>query len=263
MEKTLIDWNSLTLTGQVASGLHRQEYLSEEIKKISDVIDKSIVDNNKKKQKRKYLGGSSLGEECSRKIQYRFMGINPDKEKEFNAKTLRIFQFGHEIEDMKAEWIKQSGFDLRTVDKQGEQFGFSIADDQIKGHIDGVICGGPVELNYPMLWECKSANDKKFKEFTRVGVTKANPTYAAQIAVYQAYMDLHENPALFTVMNKNTCEIYYELVPFDKELAQRISDKGVNILIATKASDMLPRIAHNKEYFTCKWCEFNKTCWND
>ena len=142
----------------MASGLHRQEYLSEEIKKISDVIDKSIVDNNKKKQKRKYLGGSSLGEECSRKIQYRFMGINPDKEKEFNAKTLRIFQFGHEIEDMKAEWIKQSGFDLRTVDKQGEQFGFSIADDQIKGHIDGVICGGPVELNYPMLGICGNAS---------------------------------------------------------------------------------------------------------
>ena len=166
--------------------------------------------------------------------------------KEFNAKTLRIFQFGHEIEEMKAEWIKQSGFDLRTVDKQGEQFGFSIADDQIRGHIDGVICAGPVELQYPMLWECKSANDKKFKEFVRVGVTKANQTYAAQIAVYQAYMDLHENPALFTVMNKNTSEIYYELVPFDKALAQKISDKGVQILTATKSSEMLPRIAHNQ-----------------
>tara|TARA_R110002012_G_scaffold1954_3_gene9321 strand:+ start:1329 stop:2120 length:792 start_codon:yes stop_codon:yes gene_type:complete len=261
MEKTLIDWNNLTLSGQAVSTLHRQEFRSDKIKEISDVIDKSIVDNNKKRPRRKYLGGSSLGEECSRKIQYRYMGTEPDREKEFNAKTLRIFQFGHEIEDMKAEWIKQSGFDLRTVDKQGEQFGFSIADDQIKGHIDGVICAGPVELQYPMLWECKSANDKKFKEFVRVGVAKANPTYAAQIAVYQAYMDLHENPALFTVMNKNTSEIYYELVPFDKALAQKISDKGVQILTATKASEMLPRIAHNRDYFSCKWCEFNNTCW--
>ena len=103
--------------------------------------------------------------------------------------------------------------------------------------------------------------DKKFKEFVRVGVAKANQTYAAQIAVYQAYMDLHENPALFTVMNKNTSEIYYELVPFDKALAQKISDKGVQILTATKSSEMLPRIAHNRDYFSCKWCEFNNTCW--
>ena len=36
-------------------------------------------------------------------------------------------------------WLKQ-GFDLRSTDKNGEQFGFSIADDQVKGHIDGVIC---------------------------------------------------------------------------------------------------------------------------
>jgi len=72
---------------------------------------------------------------------------------------------------------------------------------------------------------------------------------------------LHENPALFTVMNKNTSEIYYELVPFDKALAQKISDKGVQILTATKASEMLPRIAHNRDYFSCKWCEFNSTCW--
>ena len=65
--------------------------------------------------------------------------------------------------------------------------------------------------------------------------------------------------ALFTVMNKDTSEIYYELVPFDKELAQRTSDRGVEILQATKAKEMLPRIAANKDYFACKWCEFKET----
>ena len=39
-------------------------------------------------------------------------------------------------------------------------------------------------------------------------------------------MDLTENPALFTVMNKDTSEIYYELIPFNKELAQKTSDRG-------------------------------------
>ena len=75
-------------------------------------------------------------------------------------------------------------------------------------------------------------------------------------------MDLTENPALFTVMNKDTSEIYYELIPFDKELAQKTSDRGVEILQATKAGEMLPRIAANSDYFTCKYCEFRKTCWS-
>ena len=74
-------------------------------------------------------------------------------------------------------------------------------------------------------------------------------------------MDLTENPALFTVMNKDTSEIYYELVPFDKGLAQRTSDRGVEILQATKANEMLPRVASNSDYFTCKFCDFRQTCW--
>ena len=229
---------------------------------ISAAVDDAIVQNEKKRERRKYLGASSIGDECGRKIQYRYMNFPIDEDKEFSARTLRIFQFGHEIEDYAAKWFRDAGFDLRTEDKQGKQFGFSIADDQIKGHIDGVICDGPVEMGYPALWENKSANDSKFKAFVRHGVAKANPTYATQIALYQTYMELTDNPALFTVVNKNTSEVYYELVPYDQELAQKASDKAVNILTASKVGDILPRIAKSKDFFLCKFCEYRNTCWN-
>ena len=232
------------------------------IEQISDAVDKSIVDYNNKKPKRTYLGGSSLGESCSRKIQYRYMGYESDEGRDFSANTLRIFQFGHEIEDSVAQWLKNANFDLRTEDKKGEQFGFSIADGEIKGHIDGVICGGSVDMGYPCLWENKSANDKKFREFMMKGVARTNPVYAAQIALYQAYMNLTEHPCLFTVLNKNTSQIYYELVPFDKVLAQEISDKAGNILEATKANEILPRVAFSRDFFDCKWCEFQDRCWS-
>ena len=230
---------------------------------IKAVVDSSIVANEKKREKRKYIGASSIGEECSRKIQYRYLNYPVDPDKEFSAQTLRIFQFGHEIEDYAAKWIKGAGFDLRTEDSQGEQFGFSIADDQIKGHIDGVLCDGPVPMAYPSLWENKSANDKKFQAFVRLGVAKANPTYATQIALYQTYMHLDAHPALFTVVNKNTSEIYYELVPYNRQLAQEASDRAVNILTAAKAGDILPRIAQSKDFFACKFCEFRETCWGE
>lgn len=230
---------------------------------ISAAIDAGIQKQNERREKRKYLGASSIGEDCGRKIQYRYLNYTPDASSGFSAKTLRIFEFGHNIEDYVAKWFRDAGFDLRTEDKQGDQFGFSIADGEIRGHIDGVLCGGPVDMAYPALWENKSANDAKFKAFVRMGVAKANPVYATQIALYQAYMDLAENPALFTVVNKNTSEIYYELVEFDQQLAQASSDRAVNILTASKAGDILPRIANSKDFYLCKFCEFRETCWKD
>ena len=52
-------------------------------------------------------------------------------------------------------WLRDAGFDLRTRKADGEQFGFSVADGRLQGHIDGVIVGGPEGFAYPALWECK------------------------------------------------------------------------------------------------------------
>ena len=65
------------------------------------------------------------------------------------------------------------------------------------------------------------------------------------------------------VVNKNTSEIYYELVPFDKKLAQEASDKAVDILTSIKANDILPRIAQSRDFFLCKFCEYQDSCWGE
>jgi hypothetical protein len=225
---------------QQAVGLLLQSHSREPdpiAEQIKEAVDQGIVKGEKKRERRKYIGASSIGDECSRKIQYRYLNKPIDSGKEFTAQTLRIFQFGHNIEDYAAKWIQDAGFDLRTEDKMGEQ--------------------------YPMLWECKSANDNKFKAFEKHGVAKANPVYATQVALYQAYMELTETPCLFTVVNKNTSEIYYEIIPFNQGLAQEASDRAVNILTAAKANDMLPRIAQSKDFFLCKFCEYQDSCWGE
>ena len=93
------------------------------------------------------------------------MGKPIDDQRDFDAKTLRIFQFGHEIELSLAGWLRQAGFDLRVQDKNGEQFGFSIAEGEVKGHIDGVICGGPLNAKYPMLGNASQPTIKSLKSF--------------------------------------------------------------------------------------------------
>ena len=95
-------------------------------------------------------------------------------------------------------------------------------------------------------------NARSWRETVSKGVVVAKPVYAAQVALYQAYMDaavpgVAANPALFTAINKDTAELHHELVPFDGELAQRMSDRAVRILQATDAGELLPRIARDRD----------------
>jgi hypothetical protein len=118
-----------------------------------------------------------------------------------------------------------------------------------------------------MLWECKTMNDKNWKETAKKGVEASKPIYAAQMAIYQAYMEpsvpgISSNPALFTAVNKDTQEVWCELVPFNAALAQRMSDRAVKVLQATTAGELLPRIASQQTFYECRSCSWSNRCWN-
>ena len=68
-------------------------------------------------------------------------------------------------------------------------------------------------------------------------------------------------PAVFTAINKDTAEMHHELVPFDADLAQRMSDRGVRILQATDAGELLPRVATTPDFFECRFCPWSERCW--
>ena len=227
---------------------------------INEIIDDKLEKDNQQQPRREYIGGSSIGDDCKRKLQYRLLGLEPDKH--FEGRTLRIFGTGNAFEDMAIGWLTRAGFNVREKDKTGKQFGFSHYNDRIKGHVDGIIMASPFKEDYPYLWECKSANDSNWKKFKKNGVAKTNKVYFAQIVVYQYYMGLTENPALFTVVNKNTQEIYHERVLFDSQFAQECSDKAALILKATDAQELMPRVAFDRDHFNCRFCEFSKRCWD-
>ena len=97
-------------------------------------------------------------------------------------------------------------------------------------------------------------------------MTATKPVYAAQLATYQAYMEysipgISDHPALFTAINKDTQELWFELVPFDRGLAQRMSDRAVRVIRATEAGEQLPRVATEPGYYECKYCAWAKRCW--
>lgn len=181
-----------------------------------------------------------------------------------------IFEAGHRGEDVVAGWLRLAGFDLRTERSDGRQFGFSALGGRFKGHIDGCLVAGPVDLAYPALWENKALGASSWKDVVKRGLTLSKPVYAAQIALYQAYLELR-SPALFTALNRDTMELYSELVPFDASLAQTMSDRAVEVVRACEVEEMLPRVAQERTSVLCRggrsageWhgpCAWQDRCW--
>ena len=126
---------------------------------------------------------------------------------------------------------------------------------------DGVFVAGPEGYAYPALWECKFLGAKAWRDLEKNKLAVAKPVYAAQVAMYQAYLDLHANPALFTAINADTMEVYAERVPFDGQLAQRMSDRAVQIVLATDAGELLPRGFSDPTHFECRFCAWQDRCW--
>ncbi|MBL8421430.1 MAG: hypothetical protein JNK92_12430, partial [Dechloromonas sp.] len=189
--------------------------------KVTALVDVALQAENAGHEKRRYLGGSRLGVACERALQFEYVDAPVDSGAEFPGRTLRIFDVGHALEDLAIRWLRLAGFDLYTRRQDGGQFGFSVADGRIQGHLDGVIAAAPPQLGlaFPMLWECKTMSDKHWRDTVKRGVTATKPVYAAQLATYQAYMEysipgISDHPALFTAINKDTQELWFELVPF-------------------------------------------------
>jgi hypothetical protein len=240
--------------------------------RINAAIDAALVIESAARSPRDYLGGSRIGHACERALQFEFAGAPKDEGADFSGRVLRIFAIGHALEDLAVGWLRAAGFDLYTRKgnrPDGEQFGFSVAGGRIRGHVDGVIASvaPPLTLSVPALWEHKTMNAKNWRETVAKGVAVSKPVYAAQIALYQAYMDavipgVAANPALFTATNKDTAELHHELVPFNAELAQRMSDRAVRILQATDAGELLPRIARAADFHECRQCPWSNRCWS-
>ncbi len=237
---------------------------------VNAAIDAALVTRNRAQATRQYVSTSGIGRDCLRQIQYDFLAVLKDEDRDFDPATLRIFEAGHRGEDVVAAWLRAAGFDLRTERRDGRQFGFAALGGRFKGHIDGCLVAGPVAMDYPALWENKALGMSSWKEVVKKGVVLSKPVYAAQMSLYQAYMDL-PNPALFTAMNRDTWEIHAELVPFDAALAQAMSDRAVQVVQACDARELLPRAVAERGSVVCRggktasgWhaaCPWQDRCW--
>jgi hypothetical protein len=249
MSEAILDFNKRT---------HKEQYGSDA---INAVVDAGLTAKRAKQERRQYLGASAIGGECERSIQFEYAGRV--REKEPGPVTLRKFDLGHMGEEIARAWFTDAGFLLTQRNQRTKQlYGFSQLDGRFRGHPDGVFIGGPAVMAYPALWECKSVGAKTAREIERHGLRKARPAYYAQVAIYQAYLDLTDNPAIFTVNNLDSGEQLHLSIEFDGEEAQRMSDRAVRIIKATDAHELLPRPFTDQTHFVCRMCAFAERCWS-
>jgi hypothetical protein len=204
-------------------------------------------------QARGYLGASLIGDECLRKIQFEWMVTNGS----FPARVHSILARGHYFEAETRQLLIDAGF----VFVPPEKLGFVAVNGLIAGHADGIIIDAPaVPLATPALWEHKALNARNFNAVKHDGLAKVFPRYAAQVALYQHFLNVADHPALLTITNADTCERLYFTVPFDARRAQEASDRAVQVIEATRVSELLPRLDPTCEDFRCKMCSHRERC---
>lgn len=226
--------------------------------KFTEIMDVACVARNSSQAPRKYLGASRWGGHCERALGYEYHQTPKDEGAEFKGKTIRIFDMGHDGEERMAEYMQLSGFKVKTHKEDGKQFGFSAAEGRLKGHIDGVIIEGPdMGHKWPALWESKALGKKSFTDVLKQGIKESKPVYWAQAQIYMAYLDLAW--CLFTCINRDSGEVYAEVIMFDQPAAQKLSDKAVRI-VATQNPEELSKASHDPSNFGCMWCDYKKRC---
>jgi hypothetical protein len=212
---------------------------------IANAMYEAAARSRSTEARRNYLGMSSIGEPCERKLWYSFRGFTGLP---FEGRTIMIFRFGDRVEEEVIHHLRLAGYQV-----EGQQDAYTDHDGWFSGHCDGIIHG---ITSRPHILEIKSCNDKKFKAFKDYGVHKTSETYWAQVQCYMGYAQLER--ALFVIQNKNDSSIYTERVYFDAEAFQSLKNKAFRIITANE----MPIKQFTTEAMNCKWCDHRVSCWS-
>lgn len=261
---------------------------------LVDMLDAIIIEESNKEEQRTYLGASSIGDECARKLWYKFNG-----EKEyFDAKTLRKFADGHRTEEVILEWLGHcTGIELytrgfingyegpgrsecettqdymrgSTTDQNGDvpnhrrdvssQIGFELYEGMFKGHYDGIARGFP---QAPKTWhivEIKCVNERAFKEICvlkekneKTAIRLWRPEYYSQVQVYMHQEKLTRS--IHIISTPGARDLVSVRTNYDKDHAEAMLAKAMRIIDAKSP----PERIGDQSFYKCRMCFMRDKC---
>jgi len=199
-----------------------------------------------KHRPRSYLGYSGMASACARSLKY---SLHWAFISSYERRVERIFKRGDYEETVLADDFKRVGITL--FDDQLEVVG---GHGYAKGHIDGKLLGVPGYEIEVLLFEAKTMNDKRFKEYIKNGLQSTNPVYYGQIMSYMGKLGLERT--LYVVANKNDENRSYKIIDFDADEYNRLEDVANTIPLM----DELPEKIGGKTWHACKYCDARQVC---
>jgi len=226
---------------------------------------------------RTHLGASIIGHDCQAYAWNVFRWL---KFEEFSGRMYRLFNRGHEEEKRFVRWLVGIGFEVREFDPvTKKQYRILGAKGHFGGSLDAMM-KPPERYNIPVdhiIWlgEFKTHNEKSFAKlagpkphYTQIdapgaraggqGVQKSKPQHYRQMCSYgRAYSFTW---GLYCAVNKETDELYFEIVELDWNQADDLFRKAESIVF----SQVRPsKIAMTETFFDCKYCTFAGLCHRD
>lgn len=218
---------------------------------------------------RSHLGASLLGDECARKVWYGFRwAVKP----RFDGRLIRLFNRGHLEEGRVIAALLMVGAQVYQQDANGKQYRISWAEGHAGGSGDGLAIGIPDVPAITVLLEFKTHGEKSFIElagklaewrdyvrgkgpFTGKGVKECKPEHYTQMQLYMRKMNL--TCALYVAVNKNTDDLYMELIHLASEYADQYLDRGEKIVWAEKPPQ---KLSVSPGFFKCRFCDIRPVC---
>lgn len=201
---------------------------------------------------RSHLGASMIGRPCAREIWYGWRWTTARK---FEARMLRLFNRGHLEEARFVALLLMIDVQVWQYDENGKQFRITGHSGHYGGGLDAVVRGIPDMPSVNMLAEFKTHNDNSFTKVKKEGVRNSKVEHFAQMQQYMGANKLEW--AIYFAVNKDTDEIYAELVPYDAENDKRFYDRA-SAIINSVAPPV--RINNSPGWYQCKFCDQSPVC---
>lgn len=224
---------------------------------------KSIMEKRGSEEpRRKYMGASSVGEECERRLYYQYNGFSREP---IEFKGLCAIQDGHRTEELMIERLRLvPGIELYDRDENGNQFGFM--EDGFGGHCDGKICGLIQSPRTPHILEIKCCNVKKFEELNKLkqkfgeknALKEWDFTYYVQAQIYMKKFKMMRH--YLVVATPGGRDVTSARTEYNAAIADAMENKARRVM---DAKEPPVRISTKKEVFICKFCPYRDECWKD
>ena len=210
-------------------------------------------EKNRKSAHRPHLGGSQIGNPCSRALWYMFRWCDSPS---FDGRHVRLFETGDLEEDRFVKELRAIGARVWDRDPEtGKQIRFTACDGHFALSLDGVVEHIPDAPGKPHVLELKTANEKSFNETKRNGVEKAKPIYFAQVQVGMALSGIHN--CLFLMKNKNNDDIYGERIKYDPAMGLQLVAKAEQIIFSDKPP---AKLNNDPSFYLCRFCDYRHVC---